>query len=133
MPIYMYRCGECSQTCEALQHSTDAPLVECPHCHAQTLHKIIAPVGIIFKGHGFYKTDNASGSIHDDHQHDHDNSDTIVGESGDHKAAETKPTEPAAKTEASAVSNSSEKAPAVTEKNSGGGSSSSSPNSGKVA
>lgn len=62
MPIYMYRCGECQQTCEALQHSTDAPLLECPACHSLALHKIIAPVGIIFKGHGFYKTDNVSGS-----------------------------------------------------------------------
>ena len=87
MPIYMYRCGECSQTCEALQHSNDAPLLECPHCHAQALHKIIAPVGVIFKGHGFYKTDNASGSIHDDYRHEHgdasstqENSDSSTGE-----------------------------------------------------
>ncbi|MDO5297295.1 MAG: zinc ribbon domain-containing protein [bacterium] len=62
MPIYLYRCGACEQTCEALQHTSDAPLVECPHCHAQALHKIIAPCGVIFKGHGFYKTDNPSGS-----------------------------------------------------------------------
>ena len=75
MPIYLYRCGECEQTCEFLQHTNDEPRVECPHCHARALHKIIAPCGIIFKGHGFYKTDNPEGA----------KSETTV----DHKTAET--------------------------------------------
>lgn len=85
MPIYMYRCGECQQTCEALQHSTDAPLLECPACHAHALHKIIAPVGIIFKGHGFYKTDNVSGASGEGHRREdvvHKNDDVKCVDSG---------------------------------------------------
>lgn len=61
MPIYLYKCAECEHTCEALQRYNDKPLVECPSCHAPALRKIIAPCGIVFKGHGFYKTDNSSG------------------------------------------------------------------------
>lgn len=60
MPIYVYRCETCKKVHELLQHIDDAPLSVCPDCGGQDVHKLIAPVGVIFKGHGFYKTDNAS-------------------------------------------------------------------------
>ena len=57
MPIYVYRCEACQALTEALQKIGDAPLVECSHCKAMSLKKILSPVGIVFKGSGFHKND----------------------------------------------------------------------------
>ncbi|MEW6278033.1 MAG: FmdB family zinc ribbon protein [Candidatus Eremiobacterota bacterium] len=62
MPIYCYRCQNCSETHEALQRVSDAPLSECPHCGEPQLRRVIAPVGIVFKGSGWHVTDYRSGS-----------------------------------------------------------------------
>lgn len=61
MPIYLYQCGSCGVQFERLQRMSDEPLTECPECDGQ-VHRVIQPVGIIFKGSGFYVTDNRSGS-----------------------------------------------------------------------
>jgi len=42
---------------ERLQRMSDEPITECPECDGQ-VHRVIQPVGIIFKGSGFYITDN---------------------------------------------------------------------------
>ncbi|MBS2035812.1 FmdB family transcriptional regulator [bacterium] len=57
MPIYVYKCTECNEYCEALQKASDEPLKTCPNCQAEALTKVIAPVGVIFKGTGFHKND----------------------------------------------------------------------------
>lgn len=57
MPIYVYKCTECNEYCEALQKASDEPLKTCPQCKAEALIKVIAPVGVIFKGTGFHKND----------------------------------------------------------------------------
>jgi putative FmdB family regulatory protein len=57
MPTYEYRCTACGQHVEAVQSFTDEPLTECGVCGGE-LRKVFAPVGIVFKGSGFYKTDN---------------------------------------------------------------------------
>ena len=57
MPTYDYRCEECGVTFERFQHFSEAPLCECPECGG-TVRRIIYPVGVIFKGKGFYVTDN---------------------------------------------------------------------------
>lgn len=69
MPIFVYRCKNCRNEVELLQKSSDAPLVKCDKCGQDTMHKVIAPVGIIFKGSGFYVTDNAHGSSEPAHNH----------------------------------------------------------------
>jgi len=61
MPTYEYRCTSCGQHIEAVQSFTDDPLTECGVCGGE-LRKVFAPVGIVFKGSGFYKTDSRSGS-----------------------------------------------------------------------
>ncbi|MGH8973055.1 MAG: FmdB family zinc ribbon protein [Acidimicrobiia bacterium] len=62
MPTYEYRCTSCGQHIEAVQSFTDDALTECGVCGGE-LRKVFAPVGIVFKGSGFYKTDNrGSGS-----------------------------------------------------------------------
>jgi putative FmdB family regulatory protein len=60
MPTYEYRCKKCGEHTEAVQSFSDAPLKVCPNCKGQ-LVKVFSPVGIVFKGSGFYKTDNRSG------------------------------------------------------------------------
>ena len=60
MPIYEYACTSCGERTEAKQSFDDPPLEECPHCGGR-LRKLYSPVGIVFKGSGFYSTD-AKGS-----------------------------------------------------------------------
>ena len=62
MPTYTYRCERCGHQFDIFQHFTDDALTECPQCGKQTLHKVYTPVGIVFKGAGFYSTDNRSPS-----------------------------------------------------------------------
>ena len=62
MPIYTYRCENCGVQFERQQSFQDAPLKTCPECRKKALKKVIAPVGIVFKGSGFYATDHRSAS-----------------------------------------------------------------------
>ncbi len=62
MPIYTYRCESCGVRFERQQSFNDAPLTWCPECGKKSLQKVIAPVGIVFKGSGFYATDHRSPS-----------------------------------------------------------------------
>jgi putative FmdB family regulatory protein len=62
MPIYTYRCENCGIQFERQQSFQDAPLKTCPECRKKALKKVIAPVGIVFKGSGFYSTDHRSAS-----------------------------------------------------------------------
>ena len=64
MPTYQYACTECGERIEVVQRFTDGPLTECPSCGGP-LRKVFSPVGVVFKGSGFYRTDSrnaASGS-----------------------------------------------------------------------
>ncbi len=60
MPTYGYRCSRGHQF-EVLQRITDASLAVCPECGAPAT-RVFYPVGLIFKGQGFYKTDSRSSS-----------------------------------------------------------------------
>ena len=62
MPVYTYRCENCGVQFERQQSYSDAPLQVCPECRKKSLKKVISPVGVIFKGSGFYSTDNKSSS-----------------------------------------------------------------------
>jgi putative FmdB family regulatory protein len=62
MPIYTYRCENCGVQFEKMQKFTDPTLTRCPECNKKTLRKVYTPVGIVFKGSGFYATDNRSPS-----------------------------------------------------------------------
>jgi len=77
MPIYTYRCDSCGVQFDRRQKFSDEPLKICPECQTETLRKVYLPVGIVFKGSGFYATDNRSPSGTDSrHPEDH------KGESG---------------------------------------------------
>ncbi len=62
MPIYTYRCESCGVQFEKNQKFSDAPLTRCPECGKKSLRKVYQPVGIVFKGSGFYATDHRSPS-----------------------------------------------------------------------
>ena len=56
MPTYGYRCGSCGHQFEIVQRISEEPLTTCPKCQDK-LSKVLYPVGISFKGSGFYTTD----------------------------------------------------------------------------
>jgi putative FmdB family regulatory protein len=62
MPIYTYRCESCGVQFDRHQKFEDQPLRRCPECNKKALRKVIGPMGIVFKGSGFYATDNRSPS-----------------------------------------------------------------------
>ena len=57
MPIYEYQCRECGHRLEKLQKMSDAPLIQCPACGAQSLTKLVSAAGFRLKGGGWYETD----------------------------------------------------------------------------
>src|SRR3954452_11621449 len=57
MPTYEYRCKSCGEHLEVVQSFKDDPLTVCPKCDGE-LRKVFSPIGISFKGSGFYKTDS---------------------------------------------------------------------------
>jgi putative FmdB family regulatory protein len=61
MPIYEYECTERKHRFERFQRFSDAPVTICPECGAP-VRKVLQPVGIVFKGSGWYKTDSRSSS-----------------------------------------------------------------------
>jgi putative FmdB family regulatory protein len=62
VPTYQYTCTDCGEPVEAVQKFTDDPLTVCAACGGR-LRKVFSPVGIVFKGSGFYRTDSRNGSI----------------------------------------------------------------------
>ena len=62
MPVYTYQCENCGVRFDQHQKFTDPPLTRCPECSKKTLRKVYMPVGIVFKGSGFYATDHKSPS-----------------------------------------------------------------------
>ncbi|MBI5961633.1 MAG: FmdB family transcriptional regulator [Chloroflexi bacterium] len=57
MPLYQYQCTECGVRFERHQHYDEAPVTVCPECEGE-VHRVIGPVGIVFKGAGFYANDS---------------------------------------------------------------------------
>ena len=57
MPLYEYACRGCAAHVEVKQSFTDAPLTICDACGGE-LRRVLQPVGIVFKGSGWYVTDS---------------------------------------------------------------------------
>jgi len=62
MPTYTYHCENCGIRFDRYQKFTDEALTICPECGDVSLRKVFQPVGIVFKGKGFYATDHRSPS-----------------------------------------------------------------------
>jgi predicted nucleic acid-binding Zn ribbon protein len=61
MPTYVYKFVDTGETIEVQQAFTDDALTEAPHPSDGTVRpvrKVFTPVGITFRGNGFYKTDS---------------------------------------------------------------------------
>ena len=61
MPTYEYVCSKCDQHLEVYQSFSEEPLKRHSGCGGK-LSKVLGSVGIVLKGSGFYRTDNASSS-----------------------------------------------------------------------
>lgn len=64
MPTYVYRFVDTGETIEVQQAFTDDTLSEAVHPSSGELmavRKVFQPVGVTFKGGGFYKTDSRTG------------------------------------------------------------------------
>jgi putative FmdB family regulatory protein len=62
VPTYEYACTSCGEQLEVVQRFSDDPLTVCPACGG-ALRKVFSPVGIVFKGSGFYRTDSRKSTI----------------------------------------------------------------------
>lgn len=62
MPTYVYECSACQSTFEVEQRITEDPLKDCRCGSSGTVKRIIQPVGIAFKGSGFYVNDSSPAS-----------------------------------------------------------------------
>jgi putative FmdB family regulatory protein len=93
VPTYQYLCTECGGQLEAVQKFTDEPLKVHEDCGGR-LRKVFSPVGIVFKGSGFYRTDSrgngpsgASSSTKEDGSKDNGSKEGGSKESGSSSAA----------------------------------------------
>ncbi len=60
MPTYGYRCDSCGHAFDAVQKFSDDPIKACPEC-GQQVRRVFHPVGIVFKGSGWYINDSRGG------------------------------------------------------------------------
>ena len=116
MPIYVYRCQQCGDVLERRQSFKDPVLTTCETCSGE-LRRVLQPVGVIFKGSGFYSTDyrhNGAATSSDDGKSDDGKSDD--GKSAPSKSEEHRDHKPASSPDHSSSSSESKPSstPAVT-------------------
>ena len=87
MPTYVYACDSCGTQFEQFQSFKDEPLRSCPSC-AGAVRRVFQPVGIVFKGSGWYVTDSRKS-----------NSATVSGDDSAGKAEKAPAGDTAAKSE----------------------------------
>ena len=61
MPLYEYACKTCDERLEVRQSFRDPPLSVHESCGGE-LRRVLQPVGIVFKGSGWYITDSRKSS-----------------------------------------------------------------------
>src|SRR6185436_9821561 len=83
MPTYSYRCKNCGNEFDQYQKFTDNPLTRCPKCSKNMLRRVLQPSAIVFKGTGWYATDNRSASGASAKAEKADKAEQTKAESGD--------------------------------------------------
>jgi putative FmdB family regulatory protein len=110
LPTYQYTCTDCGEPVEAVQKFTDDPLTVCAVCGGR-LRKVFSPVGIVFKGSGFYRTDSRNSSVAADAKKDKQPAEAAKsGESGNGSAGKADKADKAAAKKSEPVSTSSKSA-----------------------
>jgi putative FmdB family regulatory protein len=104
MPIYEYVCKECGHRFEKMQPITSEPLKECPNCGKSTIQRVFQPVGVIFKGSGWYITDSRNNSKSSSGKAD--------GDKGSDKAAPAEKSEAKSETKSTGETSSGASTPA---------------------
>jgi len=61
VPVYEYQCKKCGHIFERDHAVGEKKHYKCPECSSKSTRKIISSVGVVFKGTGFYVTDNRKG------------------------------------------------------------------------
>ena len=103
MPTYVYACDSCGNQFERFQSFKDEPLQTCPSC-ASAVRRVFQPVGIVFKGSGWYVTDSRKS-----------NSATVSGDDSAGKAEKAPAADTAAKGESTSETKSEAKSEAKSE------------------
>ena len=62
MPVYTYRCQSCGVAFKKTQAFIEKPLKRCPECQRGTVRRVPQLPAIVFKGSGWYSTDQRSAS-----------------------------------------------------------------------
>jgi putative FmdB family regulatory protein len=112
VPTYQYVCTECGGQLEAVQKFTDEPLSVHETCGGR-LRKVFSPVGIVFKGSGFYRTDSRDKSSSSSASSSSDSSKT--------DSSASKPDSASSSPDSSKSSGSSDSSPAKTASSSSSG------------
>ena len=63
MPTYVYRCSHCKYQFDKMQKFSDPPIERCPNCRRKSVHKVLQPPPIQFKGSGWYTTDSKKSGV----------------------------------------------------------------------
>jgi putative FmdB family regulatory protein len=96
MPRYEYKCKKCDRNFEVV-HGIDDNVEACESCGGE-VRRVFHPVGIVFKGSGFYATDAKKPSNKPSEPFDSDGKDKAkqekVSDNGDKKKDEQKPVKP---------------------------------------
>lgn len=61
MPAYDFKCTTCNRIFEITRPASENAPVSCPDCETPA-KRVYSPVGVHFKGSGFYNTDRHTGS-----------------------------------------------------------------------
>jgi putative FmdB family regulatory protein len=86
MPLFEYECEECGVRFERLHRKGDQTVKKCPECGG-SVRRLIQPPGIIFKGSGFYVTDNRRSSAGTRRTGDKESGEGSPGEKSESKPA----------------------------------------------
>ncbi|MBX3069941.1 MAG: zinc ribbon domain-containing protein [Thermomicrobiales bacterium] len=96
MPTYHYRCTECNYSFDQFQKFSEDALTVCPECQG-LIKRVVQPVGIVFKGSGWYITDSRKSGSGESKSTSSTNGSTSQSSKSESKpaASETKTAEPA--------------------------------------
>ena len=118
MPTYVYKFIDTGETIEVQQAFTDDSLTEANHPttgETMAVKKVFTPVGVTFRGGGFYKTDSRGGSSKSSSTAStSSNGDGASSGSGDKASSEKSPTSSSDSSSASTTSKPAEKTAAKT-------------------